>query len=141
MAYATEQNLKDRLGSDVIALLADEDGDGSGDSTILMAVLDDTASRIDAALSRRYVIPISPVSDSLARLNVDLAIYLLFLRRRDAISPEHLDSSKRAQEYLNDIAEGREELDGVGPKVARFQSDSTTRSDTRRFDREKLDSF
>lgn len=141
MAYATEQNLKDRLGSDVVALLADEDGDGSGDSLILAAALDDAASRIDAALSRRYVTPISPVTDSLIRLNVDLSIYLLFLRRRDAISPEHLDNSKRAQEYLNDIAEGREDLDGVGPKLSRFQSESTTRDDERRFDREKLDSY
>lgn len=141
MAYASEQNFKDRLGSDVVALLADEDGDGSGDTLILAAVLDDAASRIDATLSRRYVTPISPITDSLIRLNVDLAIYLLFLRRRDAISPEHLENSKRAQEYLNDIAEGREELGGVEPKMTRFALESTTRSAQRRFDRDKLDSY
>ena len=46
---ATEQDLRDRLGSDLVTLLADEDGDGSGDPSILVAALDDASAEVGEA--------------------------------------------------------------------------------------------
>lgn len=141
MAYATEQDLRDRLGSDVLALLADEDGDGSGDPSILVTALDDGASQIDSRLAARYAVPASPAPASLTRLNVDLAIYFLFLRRREAISAEHLARSKEAIAFLEDVASGKFELEDLAPKVGRLEAEGTVREQDRLFDRESLEPF
>ena len=141
MAYAQEQDLKDRLGSELVTLLADEDGDGAGDPTILQAVLDDGAAEIDASLAPRYVTPVSPVLPLLLRMNVDLAVYFLFIRRRDAISAEHLARWKEARSDLDDLARGRSELEGAATRLRGMKSESTTREQEKRFDRDSLETF
>lgn len=141
MPYATEADLTTRLGADLAVLLADEDADGAADSAILSAALADAAAEIDAALASRYATPISPAPALLTRLNADLAVYFLFLRRREAITPEHLARWRDAREQLDQFASGELALEGVSPRLAGFKSESTTREQPRRFDRDALDSY
>lgn len=141
MAYATESDLNNRLGGELAVLLADEDGDGAADTAILQAALDDAAAEIDATLAARYATPVSPAPPLLTRLNTDLAVYFLFIRRRKAIAPEHLARWREARAQLDDIAEGRRELDGAETRLAGFKAESTTREQPRTFDRDSLESY
>jgi phage gp36-like protein len=141
MPYATENDLTARLGADLAVLLADEDADGAPDSAILAAALADAQAEIDTALASRYATPVSPAPALLTRLNVDLAVYFLFIRRREAISPEHLTRWREAREQLDQFARGELALEGAEPRLAGFKTDSTTREQQRRFDRDALDSY
>ena len=141
MAYATQTNLEDRLGSDLLALLADEDGDGAGDASILAAALDDASAEIDAALAGRYATPVATPPAILLRLTVDIAVYFLFTRRREAIAPEHVARWKEARVFLDRIARGETDLDGAQERLSRMKTESSTREQARRFDRDALDSF
>lgn len=141
MAYAQETDLRNRLGGDLIGLIADEDGDGTGDASILAAALEDASAEIDAALAARYVTPLTPVPANILRLTVDIAVYFLFIRRRGAIGDEHLNRWKEGREYLDALARGRAELRGAAERLGALKSDSTTREQSRRFDRSQLDPY
>jgi phage gp36-like protein len=141
MSYANEADLQARLGPELLALLADEDGDGSPDPSLLLVALEDASAEIDAALSGRYATPIDPAPPSLKRLAVDLAVHLLFSRRREAISDEHLERWRVARALLERIARGQIELDGAQSRLRGLKTESTTLERKRHFDRDALDSF
>jgi phage gp36-like protein len=74
MAYATEQDLVDRLGSEakLAVLLADEEGDeieGRLDAAIAAA-----GEEIDEALGGFYTVPFSPIPATVTRWAADLAL-------------------------------------------------------------------
>ena len=141
MSYASEPDLKDRLGGDLLAALADENGDGAPDSTILQAALDDAAAEIDSTLAFRYAVPVNPAPEILRRINADLAAQFLFLRRREAISPEQLRRAAGARAQLLAWAEGRSDLDGASPRLRAFKTESLTREQEKLFDRETLEPY
>ncbi len=141
MPYAQPADLTDRLGADLLALLADEDGDGAPDAAILAAAIEDAEAEVDAALAGRYATPIDPPPPPLRRLVVDLAVYLLFTRRRRAVAPEHLENWRAARGRLEAIAQGRADLEGVPTRLRRFEGRSLTLDQERFFDRDALDSF
>jgi phage gp36-like protein len=141
MAYALHSDLRDRLGPDWIAALADEDGDGAGDDSILDAAIGDASAEIDATLSGRYATPVDPAPEILKRLCVDLAVQFLFLRRREATAPEYLQRAGEARAALRAWGEGEAELEGAEPLLKRMKCDSTTRDQEKHFGRDELDSF
>lgn len=141
MSYATENDLRNRLGSDLTALLADEDGDGTGDSSILAAALEDASDEIDAALAGRYATPVSPAPAVLARIAIDLAVYFLFIRRRRTADPEHLERWKQARAFLDEVASGKRDLEGATQRLAQLKSESTTREQPKKFDRTNLEPY
>ena len=49
MAYATQQNLEERLAAEVLVVLADDNSDGAADSAVLTAALADASATIDPA--------------------------------------------------------------------------------------------
>lgn len=141
MPYATPSHLTARLGTDLAALLADEDGDAAPDVAILDAALADASAHIDAALARRYAVPFDPAPDRLIRLAVDLAVRHLYARRREAISPEAETSYTHALAELRDLAAGLADLPGVAPRLSPLDTESTTRGQPKHFTRETLDPF
>lgn len=141
MAYATSENLRARLGHDLLHALADEDADGEGDSEILEAALDEAADEIDGALAGRYVVPVSPAPGVLRRINVELAMYYLLLRRRAAASPEYLRLFEEAREMLTAWSEGRADLAGATGRFDDFRSDSTSVERQRTLDHAALEAF
>lgn len=141
MAYATADHLRARLGHDLLHALADEDGDGEGDSEILETALDEAAEEIDGSIAGRYVVPVSPTPAVIRRINVELAIYYLLLRRRAAASAEYLRLFSDAREMLAAWAEGRADLAGASGRLDDFRADSTTLEMERAFDRIALEAF
>ena len=141
MAYAQQSDLQDRLGSDILTLLADEDGNGAADPAILQAALDDASAEIDASLAARYVTPVSPAPQVLLRLAVDLAVYFLFMRRREAISSEHLQRWREAREFMDRIARGMAELEGAATRLRSMKSESSTLDQIKHFDRDTMEPF
>lgn len=141
MPYASLTDLASRLGPELLAFLADDDGDAAPDDAILAAALDDASARIDAALARRYAVPIDPAPDRLIRLAVDLAVALLYHRRREALPAEAASAYARALLDLIDLADGRAALPGVAPRVSPLHSGSTTLDQPKRFNRDTLEPF
>jgi phage gp36-like protein len=141
MPYATTDQLLERLGSDLAALLADEDGDAAPDAAILLAALEDATAQIDAALSRRYAVPFDPPPERLVRLAVDLAVRQLYARRREAMSAEAERAYTLAVAELRALAGGSAELAGASPRVAPLAAESTTRHQAKKFDRDSLEPF
>ncbi len=141
MSYVTTDELRAALGSDLLRMLADEDGDGLGDEDIIGAAIEDAAREMDAALAPRHVTPVDPAPLILARMNLDLAIYYLFLRRREAITPEYGDRARQIRNQLADFGEGRTELVGATTRLDRMKSDSTTLDQAKQFDRETLEPY
>ena len=141
MAYATIEDLSARVGGEILVLLADEDGNGAADPAAMEAALGDAALEIDAALAGRYATPLSPPPPALLRANVDLAIYLLYLRRREAVPRETLERAKETRAALAAIAQGKLALDGAAARLDALEARSTTLGTPRSFDRETLGPF
>lgn len=141
MPYAQTSDLLSRLAPELIQSVADDNGDGAADDTILEAALDDASAEIDAVLGGRYAVPVAPIPDLLLRLAIDLAIYFLFIRRRSSVTAEHLARAREARSQLAALGAGELILEGVATRLARLESDSTAREQERLFDRQSLDSF
>lgn len=141
MPYATPTDLAERLGPDLLAFLADDDGDAAPDTPILTAALDDATAQIDAMLARRYAVPFDPVPERLVRLTVTLAVHHLYLRRREALPPETALACTRARAELRDLATARAVLPETVPRASRQSTESTTRNQPKRFDRKNLKPF
>lgn len=139
--YATTDQLRERIGSDVLTLLSDEDADGTGDEDLIEAALEDAAAEIDMMLSGRYETPVEPAPSVLVRIVTELAVHYLFLRARGAISPEHSQRVSDARALLAELGRGELDLDGAGARLKRLRSESSTREQPRRFDRESLDAY
>ncbi len=141
MSYATTSDLELRLAPDFLAALADENADGSPEGDILEAALDDASAEMDSFLAARFATPVSPVPDSLLRVCADLAIYYLYLRRREAVSQECLRRASEARDRLRGWAIGEENLEGATPRLARMKSDSLTMDQEKSFDRSTLEPY
>lgn len=141
MPYASTTDLFARLAPDLLSLLADDDGDAAPDTAILTAALDDASAQIDAALARRYAVPIDPAPDRLVRLAVDLAVAFLYRRRREALPAEAAAALTEALLDLVDLADGTAALPGVAPQTSPLDSTSTTLDQPKRFDRDTLKPF
>lgn len=77
MAYATQQDIIDRYGSDELTVAADHDSDGVADPAVVTQGLADASDEIDAYLAGRYSLPLAVVPAVLKRLCVDMALYLM----------------------------------------------------------------
>jgi phage gp36-like protein len=141
MPYATQQDLKDRLAPAILLQLADDDSNSIPDSDLLDAALEDAAAEIDATLAARYATPVSPAPATLLRLNADLAIYYLFLRKTAVISVEHLARAREIRDQLAAFASGQSDLEGAAPILNALDSDSTTEDQEKVFDRETLEPY
>jgi phage gp36-like protein len=81
MAYATQRDLFNLYGEQLLLRLADLDNDGVPDPEPIGDALDSAASIIDAYLSARYQTPIDNPPPVVRDLNVDIGLYRLALSR------------------------------------------------------------
>lgn len=116
MSYATREELEARLAPDVLAALADDDGDEAVDAGVLEAALADASAEINQLLDGRYVTPINPFPPILTRWCVDLAIAHLFLRKRQALPEEQAERAQLTRRALEAVATGLAGLGGVMPR-------------------------
>lgn len=118
MAYATQDDLVPlRLTQKDLVELTDDDDTGDVDADIVTAALTEASGRVDSYCRGRYVTPLQ-ASESLKALTLDIAIYVLFTRRRETRVSETV--SQRYQDaiaFLKDISTGKASLDQPATSV------------------------
>jgi phage gp36-like protein len=126
MAYATEIDIIDLYGAELLDTLADKSGDGMRDAAAVVRALDDAASLIDGYLSQRYTLPLPAVPAFLRTMCIDITLYRL------ASNPALLSEDARrryddALRFLRDIGAGKASLglpagaDGIASEAAGAQ--------------------
>jgi len=112
MAYATQDDLVPlRLTQKDLVELTDDDDTGNVNADIVTAALTEASGRVESYCRGRYVTPLQP-SESLKSLTLDIAIYLLFSRRRETrISDTIQQRYQDAIAFLKDISTGKASLD------------------------------
>lgn len=122
MAYITNVNIEERLGTDTYLQLADDDGNGVADAAVVDEARLGAEGEVNSHLARRYEVPIDLVAhpelaELLATMTLDLAEYRLRARR----PPVPEDARRRRGEavaWLAGVAAGSIDLPSAGPVAA-----------------------
>lgn len=118
MAYATQADLVPlrMTQKDVTELTVDvPSGNAQTDaevtSSIVSAALEEASGRVDSYCRARYVTPLQQ-SDDVKSLTLDIAVYLLFSRRRETrIADTVQQRFDQAIAFLKDISNAKASLD------------------------------
>lgn len=119
MAYITNNDIEQRVGSATYVQLADDDGDGQADVGVVDEVRLAAEGEANAFLARRFAVPIDltahpELADVLASVTLDLAEVRLRARR-----PPVSDAARRlhdsAVSWLTDVAHGAIDLPSATP--------------------------
>lgn len=112
MAYATQDDLVPlRLTQKDLIELTDDDNTGEVNADIVTAALTEASGRVDSYCRIRYVTPLQQ-SEDVKALTLDIAIYVLFSRRREiGISEAVAQRYQDAISFLKDISAGKASLD------------------------------
>lgn len=107
MPYATQVDIIERYGEDVLYALADRNRDGTLDEEAISRALVDATAEIDSYLASRYPLPLSATPKIVVILCVDIALYRL--------SPDHVTEERRkryedAVKMLRLISDGKVSL-------------------------------
>jgi len=114
--YATKADIENRIGSDTLVLLADDNKDGTADESVVNAALVEASGRIDAVLAARYALPLDSAPHILQWACVSLAVLQLYARRRDDLPKEHEILGNAAMEFLSFVRTGEIVLPGHAPR-------------------------
>ncbi|MFQ5592288.1 MAG: phage protein Gp36 family protein [Phycisphaerae bacterium] len=114
MAYVTNADIEERLGSVAYVQLTDDDGDGVADVGVVDEARVGAQGEVDSYLARRYQVPVDlslhpEVAGLLASITLDIAEYRLRLRR-PPVPSETLRRHTLAIDWLERVADGRNEL-------------------------------
>lgn len=113
MAYAVEQDIIDRYGTDELIVAADHDGDGIADAAIITQGLTDASAEIDVYVGRRYTLPLAVGIATLKKPCVDMALYHMSLP--PAVTEEKRKRYEDAIKFLKLIADGTVTLGAESP--------------------------
>lgn len=112
MAYATQDNLVPlRMSQKDLIELTDDDNTGQVNADIVTAALEEASGRVDSYCRGRYVTPLQ-VGDDVISLTIDIAMHLLFSRRRETRMSDTVQQRfDQAIAFLKDISAGKASLD------------------------------
>jgi phage gp36-like protein len=114
MAYATQADLLEQEGEDVVYAAFDRDQDGVLDTQAISDALDNASATIDSYISIRYELPL-PVAPAWGkRLCIDIALYF-GSRRAGSLTTELRKRYDDAIAFLKDVAAG---IAGLGVPTA-----------------------
>ncbi len=118
MAYAVIADLVPlRLTQAELVQLTDDANTGQVNEATVNAALEEASGRVDSYCRSRYVTPLQ-VGDDVKGMTLDIAVYLLFSRRRNAKLSETVRTRyEDAITFLKDIAAGRASLDQPATQV------------------------
>lgn len=116
MSYATQQNLLDREGEDVIFAVADRDRDGVLDAVAIERALVDASAEIDGYLSMRFTLPLPAAPAWAVQICGDIAIYRL-ARSADALTRELRQRYEDAIAFLKNVSNGKAGLGLAEPDL------------------------
>lgn len=104
-------------GAANLLALADHDGDGSIDSTVLADAISDAERWIDSYLAKRYTVPLDEVPDIIRRVCAFEAVFLL-KEDRDAVDARAQARHDEFRDWLEGVSYGRISP-GVDPAPAK----------------------
>jgi len=107
MAYATEAEFEQLVGTDAYLRAADRDGDGSGDSAAVTQELENASGLADTYIARWLPIS-SPAPYALREAVIRIAHYKLL---GETGNEEARKKYEDALGWLRDVAKGRASLD------------------------------
>lgn len=112
MAYATQAELCPlRMTQKELLELTDDTRTGEINTSIVSATLEEASGKVDSYCRVRYATPLQ-ASDDVVGLTLDIAVWLLFSRRRNVKMAETVDSRyQAAMQFLKDISVGKAQLD------------------------------
>jgi phage gp36-like protein len=112
MAYATQADLVPLcLAQKDLIELTDDNNTGAVNAAIVTAALEEASGRVESYCRNRYVTPLQQ-SEDVKALTLDIAVYLLFSRRRETTIGETVQTRfDQAIGFLKDIAAGRASFD------------------------------
>ncbi|MDR1424295.1 MAG: DUF1320 domain-containing protein [Azoarcus sp.] len=119
MAYIRLHDLHAQFGEEEIDQIADVNKTGTPDPVTVGRAIKNADAEIDAALSGRYRLPLSPVPRLVRRLSGDLARWFLY---GTAPTKEVESRAKLARDLLRALANGELRLEGAlaGSSFARL---------------------
>lgn len=79
MTYATQQDIEDLYGEDILVRVADYDRDGVADQPVVSNGLREADTICDAYLSARYAVPVTPTPGIVRTCAIDIALYKMAL--------------------------------------------------------------
>ncbi|MBS7703313.1 gp436 family protein [Chelatococcus asaccharovorans] len=106
MPYALSADIDALYGEDLLKVIADRDRSGTVDQPSVDRALQEATGEIDAYISQRYAVPVSPVPTVLRRVCVDMAVYYLAGETGATITLEISRRYERALSFLKDVAKG-----------------------------------
>ncbi len=107
MAYAGLVDIQKHIATADLIDLTDDAGTGSVDETVVLEAIATADELIDGYLRGRYAVPLATVPGLIRTLSVDLAVYVLYDRKKFLEIPEQLkETRKNAVELLGRIAKG-----------------------------------
>lgn len=109
MSYATQTDLEELLPEKVLIGLTDDENLGVVHSGRVEAALEKASVTINRYLGKRYSLPFTEVPEPLTGLCVDLAGYLLHLRRNQ-VSELWQKQYENAIKYLGELSRGLHSL-------------------------------
>jgi len=139
--YCTIDDLTARLVAEQLAALADDDGDGAADDSVVAAAIADAQAEIDARLAPRYAVPFETAPAVARAIGATLAIERLYLRRRETPPEGFRVAIDAARMLLDRLASGEADIREDGRSFGRRVSDSTTRGAEKVFRSDDLDAF
>lgn len=104
MSYATLDDLIARAGSAEIGEIADRDGNGTPDPTVIAAALAAADQTIDGYLAVRFALPLTAIPPLVVKWAISIARYHL---HRDGAPDYVVRDYKEAFAELRDAAAGR----------------------------------
>ncbi len=134
MAYATQDDLVPlRITAEELVELTCDDDAGQVNVDVVNKVLEEASGRVEGYCRQRYATPLQ-TSDTVKAVTLDIAVYLLFSRRRNARITETIRTNyEDAIGLLKDISTGKASLDQ--PLLAAGQVGSNNPVVTRRPER------
>jgi phage gp36-like protein len=113
MAYAAQSDLMPlRITQTELTQLTCDDSTATINAVVVMAALEEASGTVDSYCRARYVTPLQPCDMVTAR-TIDIAVYILFSRRRGGLQPTELVRQRYedAIAFLKDVASCKASLD------------------------------
>jgi phage gp36-like protein len=112
VSYCATADLKDALSEEKLKQLTDDDSLGivvEGRVTYAIAAAD---ALIDSYIRGTHTVPLSPVTDRIKQVSIDLSVYFLYKRRREYEMPvDVVKDYDRQISFLRDVQSGKVLLD------------------------------
>jgi phage gp36-like protein len=139
--YCTLSDIEARVARETLVRLADADGDGQPDSSIVEVAIQDADSEIDAYLGKRYVVPFVDAPQVVKALSAALALERLFARVPGLESREVGEQATESRRMLALLADGNVDISDNDGATVKHHLASTTEDEEREFSKERLGEF